>query len=135
MPRKAEWGFEKRLDVNRKNAYEVISNNYYRPQAKVMFSQASVSHSVLNWPSFCSQLASWLLGHCSSLLRRGWYAPYWNAFLLDVIFTKRILEELFANNSSVIHLININNCYKTDLRKIINCSDVHVINIFIAKLF
>ena len=31
--------------------------------------------------SFCSQPASWLLGHCSSLLRRGRYASYWNAFL------------------------------------------------------
>ena len=31
--------------------------------------------------SFCSQSASWLLGHCSSLLRRGRYASYWKAFL------------------------------------------------------
>ena len=31
--------------------------------------------------SFCSQSASWLLSHCSSLLKRGRYASYWNAFL------------------------------------------------------
>ena len=43
-----------------------------RPQGKVMFSQVSV----------CPQSASWLFGHWSSLLRRGWYATYWNAFLL-----------------------------------------------------
>ena len=37
-----------------------------------MFSQVPV----------CPQSASWLLGHCSSLLWRGRYASYWNAFLL-----------------------------------------------------
>ena len=31
--------------------------------------------------SVCQQSASWILGHCSALLRRGWYASYWNAFL------------------------------------------------------
>ena len=30
--------------------------------------------------SFCPQPASWLLGHCSSLLKSGRYASYWNAF-------------------------------------------------------
>ena len=29
----------------------------------------------------CPQSALWLLVHCSSLLRRGRYASYWNAFL------------------------------------------------------
>ena len=33
--------------------------------------------------SFCSQLASWLLSHCSSFLWRGRYASYWNAFLFQ----------------------------------------------------
>ena len=32
--------------------------------------------------SFCSQLTSWLLGHCSSFLQCGRYASYWNAPLL-----------------------------------------------------
>ena len=32
--------------------------------------------------SFCSQSASWLLGHCSSLLQCSQWASYWNAFLL-----------------------------------------------------
>ena len=32
--------------------------------------------------SFCLQSASWLLGHCSSLLQCSRYASYWNAFLL-----------------------------------------------------
>ena len=35
--------------------------------------------------SFYLQSASWLLVHCSSLLRRGRYASYWNAFLLKFI--------------------------------------------------
>ena len=39
-----------------------------------MFSQVSV----------CPQSASWILVHCSALLRRGRYAFYWNAFLLVV---------------------------------------------------
>ena len=46
---------------------------FYRPQGKVMFSQASV----------CPQSASWLLGHCSSFLQRGRYASYWSAFWLQ----------------------------------------------------
>ena len=36
-----------------------------------------------------SQLASWLLGHCSSLLRRGRYASYWNAFLVILVILKK----------------------------------------------
>ena len=35
----------------------------------------------------CRQLASWLLVHCSALLRRGRYASYWNAFLFNNKFT------------------------------------------------
>ena len=38
--------------------------------------------------SVCSQSASWLLGYCSSLLLRGWYASYWNA-VLSIIITAR----------------------------------------------
>ena len=36
---------------------------------------------------FCPQSASWLLVHCSSLLQRGRYASYWNAFLFTCIFS------------------------------------------------
>ena len=39
-----------------------------------MFSQVSV----------CPQSASWILDHCSALLRHGRYASHWNAFLLLV---------------------------------------------------
>ena len=43
--------------------------------------------------SFCSQSASWLLGHCSSLslIRHGRYTSYWNAFL----FSKRWQVQAF----------------------------------------
>ena len=41
----------------------------YWSQGKVMFSP---------------QLVWWLLGHCSSLLQRGRYASYWNAFLFVI---------------------------------------------------
>ena len=44
--------------------------------------------------SFCSQLASWLLGHCPSFLWHGRYASYWNAFL----FTKNFSHDLFRQN-------------------------------------
>ena len=37
--------------------------------------------------SFCSQMASWLLDHCSSLLWCGRYASYWNAFFFIHSFT------------------------------------------------
>ena len=40
--------------------------------------------------SSCSQMASWLLGHCSSLLWRGWYACYLNGFLF--ITCNRIMQ-------------------------------------------
>ena len=46
--------------------------------------------------SFCSQSASWLLGNCSSLLRRGQYASYWNAFLLHRVKTGSHLRFAFA---------------------------------------
>ena len=48
----------------------------YRPQGKVMFSQVSV----------CPQSASWILAHCLTLLQRGRYASYWNAFLYLIAF-------------------------------------------------
>ena len=44
-------------------------------KGKVMFSQMSV----------CPQSVSWLLIHCSALLRRGRYASYWNALLFKKI--------------------------------------------------
>ena len=44
--------------------------------------------------SFCSQPALWLLSHCSSLLRRGRYASYWNAFLLFKLLERSISEQL-----------------------------------------
>ena len=45
-----------------------------------------VCHSVHNWPHGYSVTAHpcWLLGHYSSLLQRGRYASYWNAFLLII---------------------------------------------------
>ena len=48
------------------------------PKGKVMFSQVSV----------CPQSASWLIVHCSALLRRGRYASYWNAFLCYFVCTQ-----------------------------------------------
>ena len=57
--------------------------------------------------SFCSQLVSWLLGHSLSLLRRGQYTSYWNAFL----FTN-LTSSATANASTqwilkaVFHLMN-----------------------------
>ena len=47
-----------------------------------------------------------------------------------LIFTRHILEELSANNSSEFDFININNCYETDLGRIINCyeTDLRGIN-------
>ena len=43
--------------------------------------------------SFSSQSTSWLLSHCSSLLWRGRYASYWNAFLLGFwLFHLRFLR-------------------------------------------
>ena len=48
------------------------------PKGKVMFSQVSV----------CPQSASWLIVHCSALLRRGRYASYWNAFLYYFVCTQ-----------------------------------------------
>ena len=48
----------------------------YGPQDKVMFSQVSV----------CPQSASWILVHCSAMLRRGRYTSYWNAFLLLYLY-------------------------------------------------
>ena len=44
--------------------HKMIRDNFYGMQEKVMFSQLSV----------CPQLASWILVHCSALLRRGRYA-------------------------------------------------------------
>ena len=48
------------------------------PKGKVMFSQVSV----------CPQSASWLIVHCSALLRRGRCASYWNAFLYYFVCTQ-----------------------------------------------
>ena len=53
---------------------------YWAIKGKVIFSQVFV----------CPQSASWLLDHCSSLLQRGRYASYWNAFLFGKGFTKNI---------------------------------------------
>ena len=50
---------------------------FYRPWGKVMFSQVSV----------CPQSASWLLGHCSSLLWRGRYASLLECILVRVFFS------------------------------------------------
>ena len=41
---------------------------------------------MFSWMSVCPQLASWLIGHYSFLLRCGRYASYWNAFLLLIFF-------------------------------------------------
>ena len=51
----------------------LIFKQFYRPQRKVLFSQACVSHSVHNRPRSYS-------------LRRGRYASYWNAFLFLCCF-------------------------------------------------
>ena len=63
----------------------------YRPQGKVMFSQASV---------ICPQSASWQLGHCSSLLQRGRYVSYWNAFLfVNCFHLNSVIHKHTANES------------------------------------
>ena len=49
--------------------------DYYRPQGKVMFSQASVSHSVHYWPHGCSVTAHPCYGAVG-------HASYWNAYSL-----------------------------------------------------
>ena len=54
-------------------------------KGKVMCSQACV----------CPQSASWLLVHCLALLRRDWYASYWNAFL----FVRHIGPHLNLNTT------------------------------------
>ena len=51
--------------------------------------------------SFCTQSASWLLSHCSSLLWLGRYASYWNAFLLVKMF--RLNESKIWVWQSLIH--------------------------------
>ena len=52
------------------------------------------------WPSLetCSQLASWLLSHCSSLLRCGWYTSYWNAFMFKLINSLEDRPSLLASS-------------------------------------
>ena len=66
---------------------------------KVMFSQVFV----------CLQSASWLLVHCSSLLWRGRYASYWNAFLFilyfNFVFVSKylFLKNLFRHNWGICH--------------------------------
>ena len=60
---------------------------YYRLQGKIMFSQASV---------ILPQSASWLLGHCSSLLLRVRYAFYWHAFLFLGRFWFDLVSSMFA---------------------------------------
>ena len=76
--------------------FETRTHNIYRPQGKVM----SVSHSVHNWSHGYS-------GHSLSLLRRGQYTSYWNAFL----FTN-LTSSATANASTqwilkaVFHLMN-----------------------------
>ena len=58
-------------------------------------------------------IASWLLVHCSSLLRRGRYASYWNAFVLYVTYFQNIhlkyISGMWSRNSSHFHeRINFN---------------------------
>ena len=54
--------------------------------------------------SFCPQSASWLLVHCSSLLRHGRYASYWNVFLFNKIIT---LGWAFRNKLALLHTRNM----------------------------
>ena len=71
-------------------------SHFHRPQGKVMFSQVS----------FCPQSASWLLGHCSSLLERGRYTSYWNAFLLE----EKSLENIEHKTFTGMHLCFRRSC-------------------------
>ena len=64
-------------------------------KGKVMFSQV-----------FCSQSASWLLVHCSSLLWRGRYASSWNAFLFISIFWESFDYELSLLWTGKTHIEN-----------------------------
>ena len=57
------------------NAHTPADQLFTDRKDKVMFSQMFV----------CPQSASWLLAHCSDLLRRGRHESYWNAFLLKLI--------------------------------------------------
>ena len=98
-----------------------------------MFAQASVSHSVHNRPHGYSVTAHpcWLLGHCSSLLRRGRYAFYWNAFLFSLsiyqcsqvpypVVTKSInsLKLHFRTTDGIWHTLPslVTNIFKGDIR-------------------
>ena len=54
-----------------------------------MFSQVSV----------CPQLASWILVHCSALLRRGQYASYWNAFFFKFIITLLEGQNMYCHHT------------------------------------
>ena len=62
-----------------------------------------ICHSVHNWPHdyLVTAHPCWLLGHCLSLLRRGWYASYWNAFLLMVCTEELVTLDNW--NSSFAH--------------------------------
>ena len=54
-----------------------------------MFSQVSI----------CPQSASWILVHCSALLRRGQYASYWNAFLFKFIITLLEGQNMYCHHT------------------------------------
>ena len=95
----------------------------YRPQGKIMFSQASVilftiglvpTRSLLFLVGYSvTALPRWLLGH---LLWCGWYASYWNTSLfnlfLQVLGSVAFLfhpgpldiRELFTNSLNSLHL-------------------------------
>ena len=60
-----------------------LTRPFYRPQGKVMFSEASVSQRRLSVILFTiSRMVTWLL--LILVLLRGRYASYWNAFLLQL---------------------------------------------------
>ena len=50
--------------------------------------------------SFCSESTSWLLSPCSSLLQRGRYASYWNAFLFNLLQRDIFDQDLFKCKKS-----------------------------------